>query len=95
MGRLADPGQVLHLVDEVDAVRAGPHQPVRDHLVEVEPEHPQRHRCERAEHEQLEPVGPAPQRRCQRRRRAGLTTTGEVAGGTPATSISARIAARR
>ena len=51
-----DPGQVLRLVDEVDAVGPGPDAPVCDHLEQVEREHPQRHRPERDQDRELEPV---------------------------------------
>ena len=42
MRGVADPGQVLHLVDEEEAVGAGPHPAVGDDLPEVERQHPQR-----------------------------------------------------
>src|SRR5947209_17118352 len=55
-GGVADPGQVLHLVDDVDAVGSGPHAVVGDDLPEVDGDHPQRQEPEHAEHGELEAV---------------------------------------
>jgi hypothetical protein len=53
---LADPRQVLQLIDHIDAVGSRPDSAVREHLPEIERQHPHRHDRERGEHGELEPV---------------------------------------
>ena len=55
-----DPGQVLHLIDDVDAVGAGPDAVVDGDLEEVERHDPERQHAERDEEagfDRIEPAG--------------------------------------
>src|SRR5947199_3988827 len=71
MRRVADPRQVLHLVDDVDAVGPGPHATVGEDLPEIEGQDPQRRECEQPEHRELETVD-APRSPCGHEPRQSL-----------------------
>ena len=76
MRGVADPRQVLHLVDDVDAVGAGPDAAVDDHLPEVEAEHPQRHEREHGQQTARSKRSMRRARRCSwTARRDALATT--------------------
>ena len=70
VGGIADPRQILHLVDEVEAVGPRPYASVGNHLPQIEDQNPHRHRPERAQHREVEPVDPAPSARWRNRRRS-------------------------
>ena len=53
---IADPGQVLHLVGDEQAVGTGPDPAVGNDLVQVECQNPRRHRREQHQHKELERI---------------------------------------
>jgi hypothetical protein len=74
LGRVLDPGQVLHLIDDVDAVGARPDVAVEHDPPHVDRHDPHRNGGERDQHPQLEPVEPRAVWRYASRRDIGRRT---------------------